>query len=62
MTALRLETMDGEGEATPCLALEMEGVDVTFLDVRRDGGPLVGSKHEAAIASPSLSGRVSSSS
>ena len=43
----------------PFLALEMEGADVALLDVsvvtkplsiRRDGGPLVGSKHEATVA------------
>ena len=59
LRALHLETMDDEGEATPFLALEMEGADVAFLDVgvvaKHDqfvfmGGPLVSSKHEASVA------------
>ena len=33
LMALHLETMDGEGVATPFHALEMEGADVAFLDV-----------------------------
>lgn len=33
LTALRLETMDGERKAAPFLELEMEGADVTLVDV-----------------------------